>query len=104
MWLRNRKLVVIVTIILIMVLVGILVYIQMEKKRTEEAAQQIRETVLNDLVQIEYNVDRPVEERKAIQDALLHTGTNDGTIEITESDRAEILDTLVNAPKTVPNE
>lgn len=103
MWKQNRNLVILVSV-LILIVVSLTAYFLYKKWQTDqalEAGRIQRETVLHDLVNTPYE-NKTEKEVQVIQDSILEMGKKDKPL--TSTERQEVIDTLLGAPKTIPNE
>ena len=105
MWTQKRNLVILVSILLLLVLLatGYFLYQKEQARKRTEAARIERETVLKDLVTIPYTENRPPQDIKKIKDSLLETN-GDKAPSLTETEKKEVVDTLLSAPKTILSE
>lgn len=106
MWKQKRNLILLVSflILLVALVASYFFYKNWQKNKELDKARLERETVLHDLINIEYNNNRSAQELKTINNSLLFTGTDKNESKMTETERQEVLNTLIVAPKTIPNE
>ncbi len=103
MWKQNRNLVILVSV-LILIVVSLTAYFLYKKWQTDqalEAGRIQRETVLYDLVNTPYE-GKTEKDIQVIQDSILEMGKQDKPL--TSTERQEVIDILLGAPKTIPNE
>jgi len=106
MWKQKRNLVLLVSFLILLVVItaSYFFYKNWQNNKELDEARVVRETILNDLVNIEYDANKSAQNSKTINNSLLFTGTEKNEVKMTESERGEVLNTLITAPKTTPNE
>ncbi len=106
MWKQNRNLILLVSFLLLLVVIAAsyFLYRNWQRNKDLDRARAERETILRDLVNIEYSPNKSAQERKTINNSLLLTGTGKNEPKMTETERTEVLNTLIEAPKTITNE